>query len=75
MVAVAVPKLVYIYDSHGTQLHCLRNHLQVTLMVLMKFLIDLLTFLLKDFLPYHFLLVTAGKTGYLKYQVRLRVQK
>ncbi|KAF9384113.1 Small subunit (SSU) processome component [Podila verticillata] len=53
MFAVAQKKYVYIYDKTGTEIHCLRNHIEVTKM---------------DFLPYHFLLTTIGNTGYLKYQ-------
>ncbi|KAK8086280.1 hypothetical protein PG994_001254 [Apiospora phragmitis] len=43
---------VYIYDSHGVELHCLRKLQEVTHM---------------DFLPYHYLLTTLGLTGWLKY--------
>lgn len=53
MYAVAQKKYVYIYDRTGMELHCLRNHMEVNVL---------------DFLPYHFLLASVGKTGYLKYQ-------
>lgn len=53
MFAVAQKKYVYIYDSSGLELHCLRNHIEPTKL---------------EFLPYHFLLASVGKTGYLKYQ-------
>jgi U3 small nucleolar RNA-associated protein 7 len=51
--AVAQRRCVYIYDKNGLEVHCLRNHVEPTQLV---------------FLPYHFLLVSAGKTGYIKWQ-------
>lgn len=50
--AVAQKKYVFIYDKVGTELHRLKQHIEPTLL---------------DFLPYHFLLVSAGQTGFLKY--------
>lgn len=52
--ATAQKKYVYIYDKDGVELHVLRNHIQPNVL---------------DFLPYHFLLVSVGQAGYLKYQV------
>lgn len=51
--ATAQKKYVYIYDKDGVELHILRNHIQPNVL---------------DFLPYHFLLVSVGQAGYLKYQ-------
>jgi len=53
MYAVAQKKYTYIYDNDGLELHCLRNHSDVNKLA---------------FLPYHFLMVTVGMTGWLKYQ-------
>lgn len=50
--AVAQKKYTFIYDKTGLELHRLKQHIECTLL---------------DFLPYHFLLTTAGKTGFLKY--------
>lgn len=50
--AVAQKKYTFIYDKTGLELHRLKQHPEVTHL---------------DFLPYHFLLVTAGTLGVLKY--------
>lgn len=50
--AVAQKKYTFIYDKTGMELHRLSQHVEATVL---------------DFLPYHFLLSLAGKTGYLKY--------
>jgi U3 small nucleolar RNA-associated protein 7 len=51
--AVAQKKYTYIYDNSGLEIHCLKHHIEP------KFL---------DYLPYHFLLITATMRGHLKYQ-------
>lgn len=53
MFAVAQRKYAYIYDSTGAEVHVLRSAVQP---------------LALDFLPYHFLLVSLGNAGFLKYQ-------
>jgi len=50
--AVAQKTHSYIYDAAGLELHKLDRHVEVTHM---------------EFLPYHFLLVTIGSSGMLKY--------
>ncbi|CAI4458087.1 BAF_collapsed_G0015510.mRNA.1.CDS.1 [Saccharomyces cerevisiae] len=50
--AVAQKKYTFIYDHEGTELHRLKQHIEARHL---------------DFLPYHYLLVTAGETGWLKY--------
>lgn len=52
MFAVAQKKYVYIYDHEGTEIHKLSQHIDPTLL---------------EFLPYHYLLVSAGKSGWIKY--------
>ncbi|KAK3713655.1 putative U3 small nucleolar RNA-associated protein 7 [Vermiconidia calcicola] len=51
--AVAQKRNVYIYDHHGVEIHNLDQHVEVEFM---------------DFLPYHFLLATIGKAGWIKWQ-------
>ncbi|KZV85319.1 WD40 repeat-like protein [Exidia glandulosa HHB12029] len=53
MYAVAQSKHVYIYDQNGVELHRLASHVEPTRL---------------EFLPYHWLLVSVGMPGYLKYQ-------
>jgi U3 small nucleolar RNA-associated protein 7 len=52
MFAVAQKKYLHIYDSQGIELHCMRDNLEPKLL---------------DFLPYHFLLISASKLGTVKY--------
>jgi U3 small nucleolar RNA-associated protein 7 len=52
MFAVAQKRFTYIYDSAGTELHCIRPLIDCTRL---------------DFLPYHYLLTAVGNAGYLKY--------
>jgi U3 small nucleolar RNA-associated protein 7 len=53
MFAVAQSKHVYMYDLNGVELHRLASHIEPTKL---------------EYLPYHFLLVSASNTGFLKYQ-------
>ena len=53
MFAAAQHKNLYIYDGHGTELHCLRDH---------KPDVQRLAFL-----RYHWLLATVGSSGHLRY--------
>ncbi|EIW70250.1 U3 small nucleolar RNA-associated protein 7 [Tremella mesenterica] len=50
--AVAQRKYVYIYDQDGVEVHKLKQHTDPTHL---------------EFLPYHYLLVSVGHAGYLKY--------
>lgn len=52
MFAVAQKKYVFIYDHEGTEIHKLSQHIDPTLL---------------EFLPFHYLLVSAGKSGWIKY--------
>lgn len=51
--AVAQKKYTFIYDHEGVELHRLKQHIEARHL---------------EFLPYHYLLVSAGETGWLKYQ-------
>lgn len=50
--AVAQHKYAYIYDSKGAEIHCMKKHERPHRL---------------DFLPYHFLLVTTGHSGWVKW--------
>lgn len=51
--ATAQQKYVYIYDNRGAEVHCLKKHINPQRL---------------SYLPYHYLIASVGKTGYLKYQ-------
>ncbi|CCE64929.1 hypothetical protein TPHA_0J01070 [Tetrapisispora phaffii CBS 4417] len=51
--AVAQKKYTFIYDHEGVELHRLKQHIEARHL---------------EYLPYHYLLATAGETGFLKYQ-------
>lgn len=51
--ATAQKKYIYIYDSSGTEIHCLKDHTDP---------------LRLEFLPKHFLLASTNKYGILRYQ-------
>lgn len=51
--AVAQKKYTFVYDHEGVELHRLKQHIEARHL---------------QFLPYHYLLATAGETGWLKYQ-------
>lgn len=52
MFAVAQRKYCYIYDRNGVEIHCMKRHDRP---------------LKLDFLPYHFLLVSVGQAGVVKW--------
>lgn len=51
--ACAQSAYTYIYDSHGVEIHSLRNHDKPYKL---------------DYLPYHYLLVSTGHTGWIRWQ-------
>lgn len=53
MTAVAQSNAVYIYDHTGAEVHCMDQHSDPNRLA---------------FLPYHWLLASIGRAGYLKYQ-------
>eukprot|EP00914_Ancora_sagittata_P011482 GHVO01022312.1.p1 GENE.GHVO01022312.1~~GHVO01022312.1.p1 ORF type:complete len:525 (+),score=78.28 GHVO01022312.1:31-1575(+) len=53
MWAAARKKYVYIYDTNGVEIHCLRTHKYPNAL---------------EYLPFHFLLASVGETGILRYQ-------
>ena len=50
--AVAQSKYAYIYDYKGTEIHCIKQHERPYRL---------------DFLPYHYLLVSTGHSGWIKW--------
>ncbi|KAK5779123.1 hypothetical protein RI543_003008 [Arxiozyma heterogenica] len=50
--AIAQKKYTFIYDHEGVELHRMKQHIEARHL---------------EFLPYHYLLATAGETGWLKY--------
>jgi U3 small nucleolar RNA-associated protein 7 len=52
MFAAAQKRFVYIYDDHGTEIHCIKKMEHVNKLT---------------FLPYHYLLVSASERGILSY--------
>ena len=50
--AVAQRKALYIYDSQGIEIHYMKNNIEPQKL---------------EYLPYHFLLVSANNHGFLKY--------
>ncbi len=51
--ALAQKKYVYLYDLNGIEVHRLKNHFEP---------------LHLEYLPYHYLLVSSSRLGFLKYQ-------